>query len=350
MTSIRIHDEFFDTGATEPTFVATEVGLPGHRVRVLHLADDQEQVVKTEILRLRISAGELQRRPHLTPRVPPARQQNPALEEATGLALQHLREVRNYSERYNLSFNQAYDRLRKARMSTEGSPYAPLPSRATLYRHWAAERDGRPVLSGNANKGNRKPRYNEQVVDFIAETARTLHQQPYSRWGLAKLTEFCTLHARTLGLIEDGRQFSVKFVKQVIFTRLSSNADIARLPPKMRAAKHAVAKHSIRVRGFLQRVEQDALHLPWRVRTPSGELQDIYLVHAIDVATALPVGWALSIGTPSSATSLACVESILFSKKARLAAMDVHMDADFYGMPACILFDNGSEAKDLSVN
>lgn len=346
MTSIHIHDEFYEAGATEATFIVTESGLPGNRVRVLRLADDQEEVIKTEVLRLRVSAGELLRRPHLTPRVPPARQQNPALEDATDAALRHLHKVCDYSERYNLSVNQAYLKLRKAHISSSDEvANTSFPSRATLYRYLSAEHQGRPVLCGDANKGNRKPRYNEQVVDFIAETARTLHQQPHSRWSFSKLTEFCTMQARALGLIQDERQFSVKFVKQVIFTRLSSNADIARLPPQMRAAKHAVAKHSIRVRGFLQRVEQDALHLPWRVRTPSGELQDIYLVHAIDVATGLPVGWSFSIGTPSSATSLACVESILFSKKARLAAMGVHVDADFYGMPACIIFDNGSEAK-----
>jgi putative transposase len=346
MNTIHLHDEFFELGATKATFTVTEVGLPGQRVRVLHLADDHEEVIKTDVLRLRVSAGELARKSHLAPRVPPAWQPDPALEKATAAALRHLHEVCHYSERYNVSVHQAYNKLRKARMSIpDDDACDPLPSRATLYRHLAAERDGRPVLCGDANKGNRTPRYGDQVVQLIVENAKALHQQPHSRWSLAKLTELCNLRAQEAGLLQDGRQFSLKYVKKVIFTQLTSNADIARLPPKLRAARHAVAKHSIRIHGFLQRVEQDALHLPWRVRTPAGELQDIYLVHAIDVATGLPVGWALSIGAPNSATSLACVESILFSKETRLAAMGVQMDADLYGTPTCILFDNGSEAR-----
>ncbi|MCU4120367.1 transposase family protein [Variovorax sp. N23] len=137
---------------------------------------------------------------------------------------------------------------------------------------------------------------------------------------------------------------------KVLFTHLSSDDELLRILPHLRAAKKAVAKNAIRVHGFLQRVEQDALHLPFRVQTLAGELRDIWLVHAIDVATSLVVGWALSVGPPTTAVSLACVESILYSKKARLSAMDVHFDADPYGAPTCLVFDNGSEAKNERIS
>ncbi|TPG24966.1 DDE-type integrase/transposase/recombinase [Variovorax guangxiensis] len=346
MNSVREHDELFELGAAQPTLVVTKIGLPYQRVCVLNLARDQEEVIKLSELRDRISAGELIRRRPGDPRVPPAMQTNPALDKATAMAQAHLSRICQYSERYDVSIHQAYHAVRKSRVLVGADATPPhFPSLATMYRHLEATRNGQPILCGDANKGNRTPRYGEALVQLIVSNAKAHHQKPGSRWTVASLTRYCNIQAQDSGLLPAERNISRKFVEKVIQTHLSADAEVARLLPHLRAAQKAVARYSIRVNGFLQRVEQDALHLPWRVHTSAGELRDIYLVHAIDVATGLPVGWALSVGAPTAATSFACVESILYSKKALLSALNVRMDADFYGAPGCIVFDNGPEAK-----
>lgn len=346
MSPLHVGDEFADVDSAEPAFVVTDVGLPGQRVRILHLDSEQEEVLKVDVLRERVSAGMLTCRRRRAPRVSPAMQHDLSLQEDTAAALRQLSEVRDYSTRYDVSIHKAFHRVHEAYTSRTGEQTGEgFCSRATLYRRLAAARAGQPLLHGDANKGNRTPRYGEAVVELLLDTARTLHQTPGSRWNFTALTDHCNMQLHDAGLLPVDRKVSCKFVRNVVFTRLTTDAEIARLPPQMRAARKAVAKHAIRVDGFLQRVEQDALHLPWRVKTSAGEVRDVYLVHAIDVATGLPVGWSLSIGAPSTAATFACVESILFSKKDRLAALNVPLDADFYGTPTCIVFDNGPEAR-----
>jgi putative transposase len=350
MTVIRAHDEFVEAGTTEPLLVVTETGLPYQRLRILNVALDTEEVVKYSELSARVSAGELALRRPGAPRISPARQQDPALEQDSARALALVNRIHRYSERSGVSVHRAYQAVRKSFTTVEKSAARGFPSRATVYRQIAALRNGRPVLCGSANKGNRLARYSDEVTQLIARTAKAQHQRPGSRWTFASVTEYCNLQAHDAGLLPAEHNISRKYVRRVVNTYLSTDPETARLLPHLRAAQKSVARHSIRVHGFLQRVEQDALHLPWRVRTSAGDLRDVYLVHAVDVATGLPVGWALSVGAPTTATSFACVEAILYSKRAKFSALNVQVDADFYGAPACIVFDNGAEAKNDRVS
>jgi len=351
MTTLRTNDEFLKPGAAEPLFVVTQAGLPRQRVRVLDFATNQERVVEVSELCAQIDAGELSLRRPGAPQVSPAMQRDSELDAATNEALMQIRAVHSYSERHQVTFNQAYLAVQKNRSSNASSSdsCARLPSKATMYRRRKATREGLPLLCGDANKGNRSSRYSPEVVQLILNNAKALHQQPGSRWSILALTKLCNQRIRDLKLLPSGQGISTKYVRKLIWDHLDTDADIARLEPYLRASKKGIAKYSIRVHGFLQRVEQDALHLPWRVHTPVGVISDLYLVHAIDVATGLVVGWAFSFGMPNATVSLACVESILYSKKEALAALNINFAADPYGAPGCMVLDNGPEAKNERV-
>ncbi len=98
------------------------------------------------------------------------------LQEDTAVALRQLSDVRDYSARYDVSIHKAFFKVRDTHVSRAGDQAEEsFCSRATLYRRKAAIRDGRPALCGDANKGNRTPRYGEAVVELLASTAKTLH-------------------------------------------------------------------------------------------------------------------------------------------------------------------------------
>ncbi|MGE4125636.1 MAG: hypothetical protein AB7E59_10290 [Pusillimonas sp.] len=90
---------------------------------------------------------------------------------------------------------------------------------------------------------------------------------------------------------------------------------------------------------------QDAVHLPFVIRTAHGETTNVYLVHAIDCCTGMPVGWKLVIGSPTESDGLACVESILFSKQQAFSRLGVDASIDVFGTPHQLIFDNGPETR-----
>jgi putative transposase len=342
MNVLHPKDEIFDTDLKEVTMVVTSTTVTKGRIRVLILKDDEERVMRLENIRERISNGEISIRRPGAPLVSPARQPDARLQDATACALRVMHEVREYESRYNVSTCIAYERVKAQHQSSDIG--VKFPSRATVYRYLKADRTGLPVLCGNKNKGNRTPRHDERIVALIADKARVLTETE-SRWSLRTVTKLCNRLAHDAGLLSASANISRRFVSKVVFEHISSDIDYDRMDPRTRAACKAVAKNRIRVDGFLQRVEQDAVHLPWCVRTEGGVAKDIWLVHAIDCATGMPVGWHLVVGSPSASDGLRCVERTLFSKAHRFAELGLDVDIDGYGAPASIVLDNGAEAN-----
>lgn len=343
--TIHIGDELFDVGQQKTTMLVTSTALPHARIRVLYLEDDVERVLKLEDISRLVGSGALniERRKKLL--VSPAMQADPILDKATAKAMSVTAEVRAYCNRYQVSACAAYTFISDKHKHTCGEGAGSrFPSRATVYRYLKAERSGQPLLCGNQNKGNRMPRYGDEVVALIVSLAEDQFLQPESRWNIRAITKAVNLRARDEGLIE-GVEISRKFVAKVVFQNLSTDAELERMDPRLRAAQKSIAKGCIRVSGVLQRVEQDALHLPWRVRTPAGDTTNVWLVHAICCGTSMPVGWHLVVGAPNASSGLQCVESILFSKKEKFAALGLDIDIDVFGSPLAIVFDNGAEAR-----
>jgi putative transposase len=145
-------------------------------------------------------------------------------------------------------------------------------------------------------------------------------------------------------LLDASRRVSKRFLQRVV-TADHADPDHKRMHPHDAIAAKAVARQRIRIASMFERVEQDALHLPFRIKTPYGESTNVYLVHAIDCASSVPLGWCLVIGAPRVTDTLRCVESILFPKAPRLDQLGLKYDFDIYGTPALLVLDNGPENK-----
>lgn len=341
MSKLNVNDELFDVDLQEVTMVVTQSKVAKGRVRVLVLKDDSEKLLKLEDVRALIANDSIRIVKPGAPKISPTRQAAPGLHQANEHALEIAREVCERADRDSVSICAAYEAVKKKREMAGGT----LPSRATVYRYVKARKKGLAPFHGAANKGNREPRHTEQVIDLIVEVAEEQFLKTESRWSIRHVTKLSNLQAQDRGLLTSKQSISRKFVNKVIFERLTTDADYDRMDPRTRTAQKAVAKNRIRVDGILQRVEQDTLHLPWRVRTPAGDSLNIFLVHAVDCATSTPVGWHLVIGSPSESDGLRCLESVLFSKKEKFAALGLDISIDLYGLPGVLVLDNGPEGR-----
>jgi putative transposase len=278
------------------------------------------------------------------PRVSAAAQNDSRLDEQLKMAQACLHKVEQIERRYGVSFRRAYEIAREEHVSEPGCMDT-FPSRATLYRYAEAKRKGLALLRGDGNKGNRTERYNEQIVDLICDAANALFLKQESRWTLPDLTRYINDRARESGWLCTGKRIGRQFVRKTILSSLSVDPEIDRMDPKDVAAAKSFAKNRIVAALPFERVEQDALHLPFVVNSRHGISSNVWLVHAIDCCTGLPVGWYLVIGAPTESDGLQCVECILFSKKARLAMLGLTYALDIHGTPHQLIFDNGAEIK-----
>lgn len=339
---IRDGDTLVDVYA-KTEFVVTDARLPQDGVRVLPAAGDVERVFYRADIAQKVSAGAYVHRPKGAPRFPPALQDDQALERATARALQVLGHIQEYSQRHDVSFSAAYQRVRENYERDQNTER--FPSQATLYRYRNSRHAGLPLLVGDKNKGNRKARYGADVCALIERLARQHYLVPQSRVNILALTEIVNRQAMDAGLSRSGSRISRKFIHRIVVERLSADPQYERLDPKLRAAAKSIASHQIRTFNVLERVEQDALHLPFVVQTPAGPSRNVWLVHAICCATSMPVGWSIVVGAPNASDGLRCTESVLFSKRQKFEALGVPVGVDVFGLPATLVFDNGPEAK-----
>jgi putative transposase len=153
------------------------------------------------------------------------------------------------------------------------------------------------------------------------------------------------LSCRAAKLIAPTATISHSFISKTIFENISADPDLDRMDPRLAKSAKAIAANRIRVTFPFERVEQDGLHLPMVVSTPHGTSSDVWLVHAIDCGTGMPLGHHLCIGAPSATEGLLCAESVLYSKKPLFARLGLDIDIDPHGTPHLYVFDNGAEAK-----
>jgi putative transposase len=352
---LSLGDQVIDSARKRTLTVSSTLVISG-RIRVLNEEDNTEEMLPLSDLGRGISGGTFRVVRQGAPRLAPSDIADKNLTEAIALALRATRVIQDRAHANRISFNKAIEELSKEHAGgplhttladDDGNQVptsTPLPSKATLYRY--AERIGRnlPPLRGDANKGNRDKRYSDQVIELVSSTASELYLKNGSRWNVTAITKLANQELHDRGLINEEVSVSKKFVKSVIL-RLSPDPSGPRMDPKDRSAAKSVAKAPIRVNGLLQRVEQDALHLPWRFKTAHGETVNVWLVHAICCASSIPVGFHFVIGSPRESDGLQCIETILYSKAELLASYGVKTDVDLYGAPGLVVFDNGAETK-----
>lgn len=258
-----------------------------------------------------------------------------------------LRSIDSIQKQLGLSFDAAIPLARELyeKESSEQLVTKAFPSRATLYRAHKKQRLGLPVLKGDKNKGNTTARYSKDLVELVEQVIQEEFLVTESKWTVLDVTDYVNRMARRRGLHVAKRAISRKFVSSII-NGLTVDAEYDRMDPLNRVAGKSIAKKRIRAAFPFARIEQDAVHLPFVVRTPHGVSRTIYLVLAIDVCTGYPVGWHLVIGSPSEMDSLLCLEMYLTpAKAARFKELGISHAQNLYGTPAQVIFDNGPETK-----
>lgn len=276
-----------------------------------------------------------------------AQYDNPALHERVRLLTYVLRRIDEICEQRGVSFDAAIPLARDAYAKERAGQLLvpPFPSRATLYRARKNQLLGLPVLRGDKNKGNATPRYSSDLVEFVKDVIQDHFLVTESKWTVNDVTRYINREARRRDLHVSKNAISRKFVCATI-GELTVDAEYDRMDPLNRVAGKSYAKKRIRAAFPFARIEQDALHLPFVVRTPHGTARTVYLVLAIDVCTGYPVGWRLVIGPPREMDSLLCLEMYLTpAKAARFAELGIANALNTYGTPVQVIFDNGPETK-----
>jgi putative transposase len=233
------------------------------------------------------------------------------------------------------SINAAYKALKKQGRLTE--------SRATIYRRIAAIHSGRAVLHHEA-KGNHDRRYSDDIIKMIQEEALLHYLVPMSSYTLDKFVDYVDALAKQREYLPKDKKLSREMVWKTIL-EVHRDPDAARMDPKAAVAAKSTAKHMIRVSAPLERVEQDAVHLPFVVRTPWGVSRDVWLVHAIDCFSSYPLGWVFVVGSVSTSDALSCLERVMFEKKGLFEQFGIPGTYDLFGTPSLVIFDNGPENK-----
>ena len=277
----------------------------------------------------------------------PAQNDNPVLQARVRLLHDILRRIEAIQSHLDLSFAAAIPKAREdfQEENVNNPVVSAFPSPATLYRAHKNQLLGLPVLKGDKNKGNHTLRYSDELVEFIEGVIHEKFLVTESKWTVLDLTRYFNRESRRRGLYVGNHDISRKFVVRVIQS-LTVDAEYDRMDPLNRVAGKSFAKKRIRAALPFARIEQDAVHLPFVVRTPHGIARTVYLVLAIDVCTGYPVGWHLTLGTPREMDSLLCLEMYLTpAKAARFKELGIAHALNIYGTPLQVIFDNGAENK-----
>lgn len=348
MSDLRVGDKLARPHQPDSYWEVLECRIHAGTIRIFDSVKRKPLDVDEAGIRAGISDGSLVLHRKGMPRVDIAAQyDNPAL-YARVLQLQDaLRRVEAIQKRLGRSFDASIPLAREdyQKENADNPAASPFPSRATLFRAYQKQRLGLPVLKGDKNKGNTAPRYSHALVEFIEGAIRQRYLTPESKWTVLQLTDYVNREARRDGLHPGNHSISRKFVLDRIHG-VTVDAEYDRMDPLKRIAGKSFAKRRIRAALPFARIEQDALHLPFVVRTPHGIARTVYLVLAIDVCTGYPVGWHIVIGSPREMDSLLCLELYLTpAKAARFKKLGIDHGLNVYGTPSQVIFDNGPETK-----
>ncbi|MBN3808747.1 DDE-type integrase/transposase/recombinase [Paraburkholderia sp. Ac-20347] len=348
MSDLRTGDKLAPPGKPDSYFEVLDSRLHAGSIQIFDAEKHESRYVDESRMRVAISDGSLVLHRKGMPRVSIAAQYNDhTLHDQVRVLTYALRRIDEIREQRGVSFDAAIPLAREAYAKERIGQLLvrPFPSRATLYRAHKNQRLGLPVLKGDRNKGNTTARYSKELVEFVEEVIESEYLVTESKWTVLDTTKYIDREARRRGLHVAKHTISRKFVCARI-RDLTVDAEYDRMDPLDRVAGKSFAKKRIRAAFPFARIEQDALHLPFVVRTPHGIARTVYLVLAIDVCTGYPVGWHLVIGSPREMDSLLCLEMYLTpAKAARFAELGIAHALNIYGTPAQVIFDNGPETK-----
>lgn len=348
MSDLRAGDKLTLPGNPDSYFEVLDGRIHAGTIHIFDAAKREARYMDEAGIRARISAGTLMLHRKGMPRVGiVAQYDNTELHSKVRFLLDVLRRIHSIQTQRGLSFDAAIPlaRIAYAKENADEPEVCAFPSRATLFRAHKNQLLGLPVLKGDKNKGNSTARYSRELVEFVQGIIRDQFLVTESQWTVLDVTAYVNREARRRGLHVANHAISRKFVTATLRV-LTVDAEYDRMDPLTRVAGKSFAKRRIRAAFPFARIEQDALHLPFVVRTPHGVARTIYLVLAIDVCTGYPVGWHLVIGSPREMDSLRCLEMYLTpAKAARFEELGILHAPNIYGTPGQLIFDNGPETK-----
>ena len=348
MSDLRAGDKLTMPGQSDSYLEVLDGRIHAGTIHVFDAAKRESRYVDESGIRAKISSGSLILHRKGLPRVGIAAQyHNTALHAKVRFLLEILRSIGSIQIKLGTSFSAAIPLARENYIKeSAGELEVPaFPSRASLFRAHKNQLLGLPVLKGDKNKGNTTARYPQDLVEFVQGVIQDQFLVTESKWTILDVTNYVNREARHRGLHLSNHAISRKFVASTI-QGLTVDADYDRMDPLTRVAGKSFAKNRIRAPFPFSRIEQDALHLPFVVRTPHGVARTMYLVHAIDACTGYPVGWNLVNGSPREMDSLKCLEMYLTpAKAARFKELGVQHERNIFGTPGQLIFDNGPETK-----
>lgn len=327
-----------DQQAGGRTYLVLDPKVRAGRIQLVEEVTGEVHYETWDVIRARVASGELEVDTP-TCQIPVVSKRSEGDDQCEAAARAWLMRWTDMASSKQVSPCKAYKLLK----DQEGVGTNALPSMGTLYRYLKRHEKGEPLVRSRKEKGNRNPRYRDEIRELVCDLAAQLYLQSMSRWTMRSLVKHINEEAQIRRLLPEGRKLSREYVQKVIREDLTTDVLGARMPGEQRIAARAIAKERIRVGAPLQRVEQDALHLPFVVQTPHGISREVYLVHAIDCAHSIPLGWKIVIGYPQARDTKKCLERTLFPKQDALLALGVHTFYDLYGTPVYIVFDNGPE-------
>ena len=333
-------------------YLISDADPVGGRIRLYNEEKNQDEYFLLDDVRSSVANGEWTHEPErpeklALPRRSPQAQNDPALDQRTEHALHTVREVKRLAKSSGISLRTAIQRLRTAHENGKGS--GAFPSDATLYRLLRNDRYGLPLYFGDKNKGNRNPKRDPKIRTLITKLATELFAKEGSRWTLRDLVQNVNDIAHDRCDIHPKDRISRDYVRNVLYEVLGHDLEVDRMDPRTANSFKAIAQACIVATFPLERVEQDALHLPWRVVTEDGVSHRVYLLHAIDCNTGMPVGWTLTVGAPRFTDTLRCIEQCLYSKAKYFETLGISTGKDCFGTMQLIVFDNGPENKDKRI-
>lgn len=267
--TLMYNDELREKGSEKTRWRVVESKLCDGYIKLFDREKHAEEFVLLSAINDDIIDGKLSLLRKNAPKLTAAAQDDPKLDQAIQCVMAHVRFLEDLQKKLGISMAQAY-KIATQKAATEVEMTTPFPSRASIYRYIKAKRCGIPPLAGDKNKGNRLPRYNSNITDLICRTANTLYLKQESRWTLIDITKYVNDRAFENGWLRSGQKVSQDYIRSAMYKNESIDPEIARMDPKLVAAAKSIARYRILATIPFERVEQDAVHLPYVVKTPHG--------------------------------------------------------------------------------
>lgn len=220
----------------------------------------------------------------------------------------------------------------------------PMCSERQAYRILASAGQGNAALiPAFEQRGNRKSRYDEHIIEVTLQLLKNLYAVSRSKISLSKLTDLVNHTIYIENPTKSAPKVSRKYVRSILIKHLSPDLDTKRLDPRIAKSLKAVAANRIRPGAPLNRVEMDAVHLPFLIQTEYGVADNLWLLLAIDCETGLPLSWWLMLTNPTTEDTFQCLERAIYPKAELLRSMGIQFDIDPYGAMLNLIWDNGAE-------